>query len=86
MLREHYVSIYFEALYRLAEMLISAGEFAEAEKRLMKGMQFEPLDEKCCKLIVDAYTKSGQQDRADHFLKKFSKHYMDEMGVELTFG
>ena len=85
-LREHYVSIYFEALYRLAEMLISAGEFAEAEKRLMKGMQFEPLDEKCCKLIVDAYTKSGQQDRADHFLKKFSKHYMDEMGVELTFG
>ena len=52
----------------------------------MKGMQFEPLDEKCCKFIVDAYTKSGQQDRADHFLKKFSKHYMDEMGVELTFG
>lgn len=82
-LREHYSSIYFEALYRLAEDLIAGGKFSDAEKQLMKGLKFEPLDEECCRLIVETYNKSGQKDRADHFLKKFSQHYMDEMGVEL---
>ena len=84
MLREHYSSIYFEALYRFAEELISDGKFSHAEKQLMRGLKFEPFDEECCKLIIEAYNKSGQNDRAEHFLKNFSKHYMDEMGEELS--
>ena len=82
-LREHYSSMYFEALYRFAQELIADDRFLCAEKQLMKGLKFEPLDEECCKLLVETYNKSGQKDRADHFLKKFSKHYMEEMGVEL---
>lgn len=83
-LREHYSSIYFEALYRFAEELISDGKFSHAEKQLMRGLKFEPFDEECCKLLIEAYNKSGQNDRAEHFLKNFSKHYMDEMGEELS--
>lgn len=81
-LREHFSSIFFEALYRFAEELIEEGRFTCAEKQLMKGLHFEPFDEECCKLLVETYNRSGQNDRASHFLKKFSKRYRDEMGEE----
>lgn len=80
-LREHYSSLFFEALCRLAEGYMAYSKYEQAERLLIRGLQIDPFNEKCCNMLVDVYNITGQKDRGEHFLRSFAQRYKSEMGV-----
>lgn len=81
-LREHYSSLFYEALSRLASIYISNAQYEQAERLLLRGLKLEPFNEKCCSMLVDVYRKSGQESRGEHFLQVFTQRYNSEMGID----
>lgn len=79
--REHYASLYFEALHALGEMASSQGRL-EAEDCLLRGLELDPLDELSYAHLISLYEKTGQHQRAKTLGSQFKKRFKQEMGFE----
>ncbi len=79
--REYYAGIYFEALHALGELALQTS-CLKASKYMLKGLEFDPLDEVSYSHLTALYEQAGQNDRAESIRRQFKKRFRLEMGFE----
>ncbi|MDF1617909.1 BTAD domain-containing putative transcriptional regulator [Petrocella sp. FN5] len=80
--QEYYKAIYIEVSHTLLQLLLKKDALKEAESILEKHMRIDPYDEKACELLLRVYQHTGQNARANSFMRQFEKRFKAEMGVE----
>ena len=80
--RAHYMSVYIEASYKLAEYYLSVGENELAEGLILKHLKIDPFDEKLCGVLIDLYRNTDRDSQSASLKRQFTKRFEKEMGVK----
>jgi DNA-binding SARP family transcriptional activator len=83
--RAHYMAVYVEASYKLAEYYLREGKTELAEELILKHLRIDPFDEKLCGLLVELYRDTGRARQAASLKRRFTIYFEKEMGVAPEF-
>ncbi len=79
--RERLLRIYINLLFMLADELIKAGRWEEAETCLLKAYNKNPYDEKATRLLLDVYFNSGNAGKARKHYRIYEKLLKNDLAV-----
>jgi len=80
--RAHYMAIYVEASYKLAEYYHKEGDTELLEILILKHLKIDPFDEKLCGILIDLYRNTGRIRQATSLKRQFTNNFEKEMGVK----
>ena len=80
--RAHYMAVYVEASYKLAEFYSGEGAAELTEGLIRKHLSIDPFDEKMCGILIELYRNAGRARQAATLKRQFRNNFEKVMGVK----